>query len=125
MDGLDNLGIEEKKRLKCSAHPNLAVDSAIDSVLKDVEKTIGRDQMTSLNLGDFQSDSSVAMLGLIAIAKCLIPSHAALTYSLYTDYKDWREESRLKCKRFQGVSAQQVWKNITSCLRCIWSIGST
>ena len=29
---LDNLGIEEKRRLKCSAHPNLAVDSAIDSV---------------------------------------------------------------------------------------------
>ena len=82
---LDNLSIEEKRRLKCSAHPNLAVDSAIDSMLKDVEKTIGRDQLTSLNLGNFQSDSTVATLGFIAIAKSLSPSHIALTYP---DYKD-------------------------------------
>ena len=35
---LDNLGIEEKKRLKYSAHPALAVTDAIESVLKDVER---------------------------------------------------------------------------------------
>ena len=76
-------------------------------MLKDVEKTIGRDQLTSLNLGNFQSDLSVATLGLIAIAQCLSPSHAALTYSLYTDYKDWREENRLNVKGFKGFQSNR------------------
>ena len=78
---LQNLGIDEQKILKCSAHIILCIDEAIDSVLRDVESKIGRDLLAGDGIGNkaFQSKNSIITLGLIAISKCLSPSHAALS----------------------------------------------
>ena len=38
---LNELGIEERRRLKCNAHVLLAVDVAIDKVFRDIETQLG------------------------------------------------------------------------------------
>ena len=70
---------------------------------------IGRDQLAGISIGTkaYQSTSSIVTLGLIAIAKCLSPSHAALTYSLYMDNKNWREEHNLETKDFKGFKSNR------------------
>jgi hypothetical protein len=105
---LDTLGVEEEKRLKCCQHVILTIDEAINKVFIDTESMIGRDQLAGVSIGTkaYQSTSSIVTLGLIAIAKCLSPSHAALSYSLYMDYKNWREENNLVTKDFKGFKSR-------------------
>ena len=107
---LDELGIEDGQRLKCSAHVILSIDEAIDSVLRDIESSIGRDKLIGSNVGGaFQSSSSIITLGLIAFAKALSPSHAALSYSLYMQYKNWRSEKELESKdSFKGFQSNRI-----------------
>ena len=107
---LDELDIEESKRLKCSAHVILSIDEALDSVFKNVESCIGRDKLIGSNVGGaFQSSSSIITLGLIALAKALSPSHAALSYSLYMQYKSWRDEHGLERKdSFKGFQSNRI-----------------
>ena len=92
---LDKLDIEGKKRLKCYAHPILAIDNAINTTLRGVESTVGRVKLEDKCIGPnlFQCKTSIVKLSLIAIVKCT--SHAALTYSLYTQYKNWMRDERL------------------------------
>ena len=105
---LDNLGIDENKILKCSAHIILAIDEAIESVFRDIESKVGRDTLTGdESLQKFMCKNSIITLGLIAIAKCLSPSHAALSYSLYQQYKDWREEQDLPISNFKGFCSNR------------------
>jgi hypothetical protein len=82
---LDELGIDDQNILKCNGHVVLTVDDAVDHVLKDIESQVGRDKLAGdgLVFNNFQSKSSIATLGLIAICKCISPFHAALSYSLY------------------------------------------
>ena len=86
---LDHLGIDEDKRLKCNAHIMLGVDVAIDKVLKDTETLVGPSALISKNASHcFNSPkSSIWLLGLIAFAKLLSPSHTKETISLYCEYK--------------------------------------
>ena len=107
---LDELGIEDDQRLKCSAHVILSIDEALDSVLRDVESSIGRDKLIGSNVGGaFQTSSSIITLGLIAFAKALSPSHAALSYSLYMQYKNWRSEKGLEIKdSFKGFRSNRI-----------------
>ena len=42
---MKELGVEEDRVLKCNAHIILAIDDAIDYVLKDMELKIGRDKL--------------------------------------------------------------------------------
>ena len=107
---LDELGVEDSQRLKCSAHVILSIDEALDSVLKDVESSIGRDKLIGSNIGGaFQTSSSIITLGLIAFAKALSPSHAALSYSLYMQYKTWRSEKELENKgSFKGFQSNRI-----------------
>ena len=106
---LDNLGIEENKRLKCNGHVTLTVDEAINSVLLDAESVIGRDKLLGGNIGNnaYKSNSSIITLGLIALAKGLSPSHAALSYSLYMRYKIWRTENDLDTADFKGFQSNR------------------
>ena len=61
-----------------------------------------------MEFGPFQSGSSIIMLGLIALAKALSPSHAALSYSLYLVYKRWREDNGLGVsKGFKGFKSNR------------------
>ena len=56
----------------------------------------------------FTSSNSIITLGLIALSKALSPSHAALTYSLYLDYKLWRKEkSESSLKQFLGFKSNR------------------
>ena len=59
--------------------------------------------------GAFQTSSSIITLGLIALAKALSPSHAALSYSLYMQYKIWRSEKGLEYKvSFKGFQSNRI-----------------
>ena len=91
---LNNLDIEEGRRLKCNAHIMLGVAVSIDKVLKDTETLIGPSALISQNASHvFNSpNSSIWMLGLIAFAKLLSPSHTKETISLYCDYKRFLTE---------------------------------
>ena len=106
---LDELGIDDQNILKCNGHVVLTVDDAVDHVLKDIEAQVGRDKLAGdgLAFNKFKSKSSIATLGLIAICKCLSPSHAALSYSLYQRYKNWREEQNLPVSNFKGFQSNR------------------
>ena len=103
---LENLGVEEEKRLKCCAHIILCIDNAIDKVFKNTEQMVGVQKILQLSAGEeiFKSPgSSIHTLGLIAIAKLLSPSHASHTVSLYNDYKLWLESNNNElCNNFKG-----------------------
>ena len=71
---LDDLGVEEMKRLKCNAHILLASDVAIDKVFRDMETVIGLSKLIQQDASHvFNSVNSIWYLGLIAIAKLLSP----------------------------------------------------
>ena len=88
---LDELGVETEKRLKCNAHVLLAVQAALDKVLKDKETQIGPQKLISTDASHvFTSPkNSIWTLGLITFAKLLSPSHAQESISLYKDYKQY------------------------------------
>ena len=52
----------------------------------------------------FTSSESIITLGLMALAKLVSPSHAAVSYSLYETYKIWREREGLDNSNFYGFS---------------------
>ena len=85
---LDELGVADKKRLKCNAHVLLAVDGALDKVFKDVESIVGVSNLIGRGESHvFNSPkNSVLYLGLLAVAKILSPSHSTESISLFTDY---------------------------------------
>ena len=103
---LENLGVDEEKRLKCCAHVILCIDNAIDKVFKNTEQMVGVQKILKLSAGEeiFKSPgSSIHTLGLIAIAKLLSPSHASHTVSLYSEYKLWLESNQISlCNTFKG-----------------------
>ena len=88
---LDELGVEEDRRLKCNAHCILCIQNAIDKVFKDRETEIGINKLISTDAQHvFNSPSnSIFTLGLIAFSKFLSPSHAQLSISLYKAYKQF------------------------------------
>ena len=106
---MEQLNISEEKILKCNAHIILAIEKAIDSVLLDLESEIGSDKLLGPGAGNkaFQKSSSIITLGLIALSKLLSPSHAALSYSLYSAYKSWRTETGKTNKDFLGFNGNR------------------
>ena len=85
---LDELGIDETKRLKCNAYVLLVVDVALDKVFRDVETLIGVSNLIGKGAAHVFSSpkNSVWFLGLIAVAKLLSPSHNTESISLYEEY---------------------------------------
>ena len=107
---LQNLGVDQSKILKCSAHIILGIDNAIDKVYRNFEQKIGVQKLLEVTGGEkiFMSPSnSIHTLGLIAIAKLLSPSHAQHSVSLYTDFKSWLSENNLECHKFKGFVANR------------------
>ena len=72
---LDELQVEEKKRLKCNAHVVLCVDAAIEKVFKDTEGKLGKSNLITRGADHVFSShaNSILYLGLIAIAKLISP----------------------------------------------------
>ena len=64
---LDDLRVEEEKRLKCNGHVTLTINEAITSVLLDAESVIGRDKLIGGKIGNnsYKSKSSIITLGLM------------------------------------------------------------
>ena len=110
---LDNLGVEEEKRLKCCGHTTLTIDEAIGSVLLEAEGVVGRDKLIGKEVGGFayQSKNSIVILGLIAMSKGLSSSHAALSYSLYMTYKRSKRQNDLEAKDFLGFQYNRFEKD--------------
>lgn len=107
---LQNLGVDQSKMLKCSAHIILGIDHAIDKVYRNVEQKIGVHNLLEVTGGEkiFMSPStSIHTLGLIAIAKLLSPSHAQHSVSLFTDFKSWMSNNGLECHKFKGFVANR------------------
>ena len=106
---LDELDIDEDKRLKCCGHTILCIDDAIDSYIGSVESSVGRDKLIGAEIGlkAVQSKHSIVTLGLIALCKGLSPSHAVLPYSLYMRYKQFREKNNLDSDSFKGFQANR------------------
>ena len=91
---LDSLGVSEWQRLKCNAHPLLAIQNAIDSTFKDQETEIGSQKLISTDASHVFSSpkNSIWLLGLIAFAKFLSPSHAQESVSQYKQYKEFLKQ---------------------------------
>ena len=104
--GMRNLGVDEQKILKCSAHIILCIDKCIDSVYLEVESSIWRDKLIGVNIGNmvFTSSESINSLGLMGLSKLVSSSHAAVSYSMYESYKLWREHEGLDNSNFYGFS---------------------
>ena len=106
---LDELEVSEDNRLKCCAHTTLCVDDTIDSFLKSVESTIGRDKLIGGEIGlkAIKSNNSIVTVGLIALCKGLSPSHAVLPYSLYMLYKEFCKKNKYDCTGFKGFQSNR------------------
>ena len=96
--------------MKCNTHVILCIHKCIDSVFLEVESNIGRDKLIGINIENmaFTSSKSIITLGLIALAKLISPSHAAVSYSLYETYKLWREREGLDNANFNGFSRNML-----------------
>lgn len=77
-------GVDEKRRLKCNAHI-FGIDYALQNVFKSYEEKVGREVLVVGEMGHkvLHGTSTIIMLGLIALCKCLSLSHAVLEYYLY------------------------------------------
>lgn len=77
-------GVDEKRRLKCNAHI-FGTDYALQNVFKSYEEKVGREVLVVGEVGHkvLHGTSTIIMLGLIALCKCLSLSHAVLEYYLY------------------------------------------
>lgn len=104
--------VEEKNilLLKCNAHVILGIDHAADKVFRDAEQKIGVQKLIDVKVGKkvFSShSSSIHTLALIAIAKLLLPSHAAHSVSLYNDFKLWLQTNNIPAASFKGFTANR------------------
>ena len=92
---LDELKVDERKRLKCNAHVVLAVDAALENTFKDTETLIGTSNLISSGAAHVFSSSSNSIwyLGLIALAKLVSPSHMKESISLYKEYTNVLKEN--------------------------------
>jgi hypothetical protein len=88
---LEELGVSEERRLKCNAHILLANDNALNKTFSTVEMNIGTEKLISTDAAHVFSSSkdSIWILGLIAFAKLLSPSHCQESISLYSQYQAW------------------------------------
>ena len=108
----NELKIEKKKRLKCNAHPLLAVENAMDKVFKDMETKIGVSKLISAGASHcFNAPkNSVWYLGLIALAKLLSPSHAKESISLYCEYQGFLKRDISSGSETSKLSGELVKK---------------
>ena len=115
---LEELDIKEEKTVKCNAHVCLAIEEAVDSVMLDTEVKVGKDKLISTDASHVFSSSgtSIATLGLIAIAKQFSPSHCQESVSQFTTYKSFlldkasdgdSEAKALLKKGFLGFSSNR------------------
>lgn len=106
---LDNMSIEDDKKIKCSAHIILGIDNAADKIFKNTEEKIGIQKLMTVSAGDkiYNKSSSIHKLGQIALTKLLSPSHANHSVSLYSAFTSWLEEKEKKPHTFKGFKSNR------------------
>lgn len=94
---LDELGgFDRSERMKCNAHILLSVDSSLSKTFKTFEIKAGATKLLGQGLEatfSLTSNDSIWILGLIAFAKLLSPSHAQDTLSLSKSYNEFIKQS--------------------------------
>jgi len=93
---LNELEIEEEKRLNCNAHIVLVELASLNAVFCKIEDKIGAEKLISTNASHVFNTSggrksSIWLLGIIAFSKLLGPKHCKECISLYVDYKSFVE----------------------------------
>lgn len=82
---LDNLEVDEERRLKCVARIVFGVDGDFENAFKSFGKDVGGEFLSVRGIAHnvLHGTANIIMLGLIALSKCASPSHAALGHSLF------------------------------------------
>ena len=76
---LDELSVEERKRLKCNAHVILCIGAVLEKTFRDMEYVIGRSKLISEGATHvFSSKSNSMWYCLFAIAKLVSLSHEGI-----------------------------------------------
>ena len=76
---LDELSVEERKRLKCNAHVILCIGAVLEKTFRDMEYVIGRSKLISEGAAHvFSSKSNSMWYCLFAIAKLVSLSHEGI-----------------------------------------------
>ena len=94
---LDELDIDEEKRLNCNGHMILCEAACLDSLFVSLESKIGVEKLISTKAsfvfsGRSGKKQSIWTLGVIAISKLLGPRHCKESVSLSSDYKAYLKE---------------------------------
>ena len=97
---LKELGIEDEKILKCTAHICLCCDSVIDES--------GTNKFVSAETQHFCSPStSIFITASMALPKLLSPSHSAHSVSLFSDFTQWCVDNEIELMGFKGFQANR------------------
>lgn len=82
---LDNLEVDEERRLKYVARIVFGVDGDFENAFKSFGKDIGGEFLSVRGIAHnvLHVTTNIIMLGSIALSKCASPSHAVLGYSLF------------------------------------------
>ena len=96
---LDELGIEDDKRLKCCPHMLLCIDEACDKVFREHEGRIGFSKLLEVQSPRWNvasKSTSILTLVQVACSKLLSPSHANGTISLYVEFSNFLVDKDVK-----------------------------
>ena len=107
---LKELGIEDKKILKCTAHICLCCDAVIDKIFRQKECESGTNKLLDVSAGTqhFCSPStSIFTIASIALPKLLSPSHSAHSVSLFSDSTQWCADNEIELMGFKGFQANR------------------
>ena len=105
---LKELGIEDEKILKCTAHICLCCGAVIDNIFRQQECESGTNKLLDVSPGTqhFCSPStSIFTIASIALPKLLSPSHSAHSVSLFSDFTQWCADNEIELMGFKGFQA--------------------
>ena len=107
---LRELGIEDEKVLKCTAHIILCCDYVMDKIFRQNECDIGVNNLLNVSAGTQHfcgPNTSIFTIASIALAKLLSPSHSAQSISLFTEFNDWCKTNSIDLAGFKGFQANR------------------
>ena len=101
---LEKIGVQEPQITKCNAHILLAMDDAMIKIFCQREGKVGINNLycvPSAKSKQRGGGTSIFVLGQIALLKCLSPSHAKESISLYVPFCKYLHTKEMK-NEFKG-----------------------
>ena len=79
--------------MRCNSHVNLGADTPTDIVLKQVQQSIGAQQVSDVRASEkkISPTPNRLTLALINITRLLSLGYAAHSTSCYSEYKEWTQ----------------------------------